>query len=89
VVGILSCAGGTDPSLTTSFFPNATPQVGDIVSDIATLDGFNNPTGTLTFEFFTTINGTGPHTDQIVSVNGNGNYTLAVTAPFRSATTRT
>src|SRR5262249_50307042 len=30
------------------------------------------PTGTVTYEFFTTIDGTGPHTDQVVPLNADG-----------------
>src|SRR5262249_32711590 len=30
------------------------------------------PTGTVTYEFFTTIDATGPHTDQVVPLNADG-----------------
>jgi len=48
--------------------------LGTTVHDTATvsvLAGGPAPTGTLTYEFFTTVNGTGPHVDQTVMlVNG-------------------
>ena len=48
--------------------------LGESVYDTATVSGSPaafTPTGTVTYQFFTTSNGSGPHTDQVVTlVNG-------------------
>ncbi|MGE5755931.1 MAG: Ig-like domain repeat protein, partial [Planctomycetaceae bacterium] len=47
---------------------------GATVHDTATVTGTPGltPTGTVTYEFFTTLDGTGPHTDQVVTLNPDG-----------------
>ncbi len=50
-----------------------TGYLGEKVYDTATVTGTPfTPTGTVTYEFFTTINGTGTHVDQTVTLNANG-----------------
>ncbi len=50
-----------------------TDVLGEKVYDTATVTGTPfTPTGTLTYEFFTTLNGTGSHVDQVVTLNANG-----------------
>ncbi len=47
--------------------------IGTTVHDTATVNGTPNaftPTGTVTYEFFTTIDGTGSHVDQMVTLSG-------------------
>jgi hypothetical protein len=48
--------------------------LGESVFDTATVTGSPafTPTGTVTYQFFTTIDGTGPHTDQVVTLNADG-----------------
>ncbi len=49
--------------------------LGTTVGDTATVAGSSpsfTPTGTLTYEFFTTMDGTGPHTDEVVTLNPDG-----------------
>jgi hypothetical protein len=59
-----------------------TGALGEKVYDTATVSGTPfTPTGTVTYEFFTTLNGTGPQTDQTVTLNANGTVpNSAVTA---------
>ena len=56
--------------------PVASPApLGTTVRDTVTVAGAPaafTPTGTLTYEFFTTIDGTGPHTDEVVTLNPGG-----------------
>src|SRR6202040_98711 len=64
-------------SVSTAIFDSTggavTGTVGEKVYDTATGSGTPcTPSGTLTYEFFTTINGTGSHTDQTVTLNANG-----------------
>src|SRR5208337_2866506 len=52
-----------------------TDTLGEQVYDTATVTGTSGgptPTGTVTYQFYTTLNGTGPHTDQTVTLNANG-----------------
>jgi hypothetical protein len=49
--------------------------VGTSVRDTATISGQVSglpATGTVTYKFFTTIDGTGPHTDEVVTLNPDG-----------------
>ncbi len=64
-------------SVSTAIFDStggaATDTLGEKVYDTATVTGSPaTPTGTLTYEFFSTVNGTGPHVDQTVTLNSNG-----------------
>ena len=55
-------------------FPYIVP-VGTSIHDTATITSQVSglpATGTLTYEFFTTIDGTGTHTDEVVNVNPDG-----------------
>jgi hypothetical protein len=71
---------GTSTSATvivdTNHAPVTSPvSLGTTVRDTATVAGTPNtftPTGTVTFQFFTTIDGTGPHTNQTVTLNPDG-----------------
>src|SRR5262249_283161 len=65
------------PTLSTVIFNAATSQpvsgavpLGTSVYDTATLTGASSPTGTVTYEFFSTIDGTGPPVDQTVTLSG-------------------
>ena len=49
--------------------------LGETISDTATVAGTPaafTPTGTVTYQFFTTIDGTGPHTDEVITLNPDG-----------------
>jgi RHS repeat-associated protein/uncharacterized repeat protein (TIGR01451 family) len=67
-------------SITTTIFNGAAPAVspispGSVVHDTAAITftaGNPVPTGTVTYEFFTTLNGTGSHTDYTVTLNSDG-----------------
>ncbi|HET6249643.1 MAG TPA: hypothetical protein VFE47_18285, partial [Tepidisphaeraceae bacterium] len=52
---------------------SGTQPAGTAVYDTATVtpvvNGFPAPTGTVTYEFFNTMNGAGPHVDQMVTLN--------------------
>ena len=71
---------GTSTSATVIVDANHTPitspvPLGTTVADTATVAGAPaafTPTGTVTYQFFTTIDGTGPHTDQTVTLNPDG-----------------
>ena len=77
----LTVKQGTSSSATVIVDANHTPitspaPLGTTVSDTATVAGdpaASTPTGKVTYEFFTTIDGTGPHTDQAVTLNPDGN----------------
>ncbi|HET9443808.1 MAG TPA: Ig-like domain-containing protein [Acidimicrobiales bacterium] len=77
------------PAITTQAPP--TGEVGDPVSDVATLTGGQNPGGTITFKLF------GPGDEQCtgapvftseVPVNGNGTYTSGSFTPMSAGTYR-
>jgi hypothetical protein len=67
-------------SLTTTIFLGNAPAVSpvalnSVVHDTATITvatGSPTPTGTVTYEFFNTIDGTGSHADQTVTLNSDG-----------------
>jgi hypothetical protein len=71
---------GTSTSTTVIVDANGVPVTspvppGTSVSDTATINGQVSglpATGTVTYEFFATIDGTGPHTDEVVTVNPDG-----------------
>ncbi len=76
-------------SVSTAIFDSTggpvTGALGEQVYDTATVSGTPfTPTGTVTYEFFSTINGTGPHVDQTVTLTGgvvpNSATTAALTA---------
>src|SRR6202795_2886411 len=73
-------------SVSTAIFDSTggavTSVLGESVYDTATVTGSPcTPSGTVTYEFFTTINGTGSHVDQTVTLNANGTVpNSAVTA---------
>jgi methyl coenzyme M reductase subunit D len=76
----LTVQQGTSTSATVIVDANHTPitspvPLGMTVGDTATVAGTPaafTPTGTVTYQFFTTIDGTGPHTNQTVTLNPNG-----------------
>ncbi len=77
VVEPLTIGQGTTSTATTILdsVTNLPPTgyLGEKVYDTATVTGTPfTPTGTVTYEFFTTINGTGTHVDQTVTLNANG-----------------
>src|SRR5262249_18146909 len=60
-----------------------TGTIGESVYDTATVSGTPfTPTGTVTYQFYHTINGTGPHTDQVVTLNGGAVPNSAPTGPL-------
>src|SRR5262249_39275301 len=79
----LSVQQGTSTSATvivdSSGVPITSPvPLGTTVGDTATVAGTPNaftPTGTVTYLFFTTIDGTGPYTDETVTLNPDGSLT--------------
>ncbi len=64
-------------SVSTTIFDSTgcavTGTLGEKVYDTASVTGTPiTPSGTVTYEFFTTLNGTGTHVDQTVTLNSNG-----------------
>ncbi len=77
----------TMASVSTTIYDSAggavTDTLGESVYDSATVTGVSGvpPTGTVTYEFFTTANGTGTPTDEVVTLNADG------TVPISAVTT--
>jgi hypothetical protein len=74
------------PALVTS--ATATATVGQPITDVATLSGGFNPTGTLTFRIYGPDDPTcsGPSGASVVVVSGNGNYSPGPFVPTRRGT---
>jgi hypothetical protein len=76
----LTVQQGTSTTATVIVDANHTPVTSPVppettVGDTATVSGTSaafTPSGTVTYEFFTTIDGTGPHTDEVVTLNPDG-----------------
>jgi hypothetical protein len=75
----LTVSKGSSDTATQIINASNTPIVnpvplGTIVRDTATVTGSSSiaPTGTITYEFFTTIDGTGSHTDQVEALGAKG-----------------
>jgi hypothetical protein len=72
----VTAAGSSTSTIIKDASTNGTPSgaLGESLYDTATVTGTPaaTPTGTLTYEFFTTLNGTGTHADQTVTLNADG-----------------